>query len=200
VSPAIAARFPEPDVAFSTPAFAAGRTAFTNNDELHVFLDGLTRNARAARGGTAIEVLPIGASQRGTPIEVLAFTRPYVAPAVAAASGAAAAIGRRPGVVIIAGQHGDEPAGTEALLVVAQQLAEGRFERVLEQADVFLLPRANPDGAAAGQRAAADGTDLDLDHLLLRTPEAQAEAELIRGVAPLWCSACTSTRSTRRCG
>ena len=88
-------------------------------------------------------------------------------------------------MVIVAGQHGDEPAGTEALLVLARQLAEGRFERVLEQLDVFLLPRANPDGAALGQRAAADGIDLDRDHLLLRTPEAQAGAGLIRGVAPL---------------
>jgi len=185
VSAAVAARFPEPNVTFSTPAFAAGRTAFTNNDELHVFLEGLTRNGAGGRGGTAVELLPIGASQRGTPIEVIAFTRPYVAPAVAGASGVAATLGKRPAVVVVAGQHGDEPAGTEALLVAAQQLADGGFERILAQVDVFLLPRANPDGAATGQRAAADGTDLNRDHLLLRTPEAQAEAALIRGVAPL---------------
>jgi hypothetical protein len=185
VSAAVAARFPEPNVQFSTPAFAAGRTAFTNNDELHVFLEGLTRNPGGGRGATAVEVLPIGASQRGTPIEVIAFTRPYVAPAVVGGSGAATTLGKRPAVVVVAGQHGDEPAGTEALLVAAQQLAEGRFERILEQVDVYLLPRANPDGAAAGQRTAADGTDLNRDHLLLRTPEAQAAAELVRGVAPL---------------
>ena len=184
-SPQIAARFPEPNVGFATPAFEAGRTAFTTNDELYAFLQGLTRDGASSRGGTSIELLPIGSSQRGTPISALAFTRPYVAPAVAAAAGAAASIGRRPAVVIVAGQHGDEPAGTEALLVLARQLAEGRFERVLEQIDVFLLPRANPDGAALGQRAAADGVDLDRDHLLLRTPEAQAGAGLIRGVAPL---------------
>ena len=184
-SPAIAARFPEPNVSFTTPAFEADRTAFTTNDELHAFLQRLTRPGAGARGGTALDLLPIGSSQRGTPIAALAFTRPYVAPAVAATPGAAASIGRRPAVVIVAGQHGDEPAGTEALLVVAQQLAEGRFERVLEQLDVFLLPRANPDGAALGQRAAADGVDLNRDHLLLRTPEAQAVAELMRGVAPL---------------
>ena len=122
-SPAIAARFPEPNVSFATPAFEAGRTAFTTNDELHAFLQGLTRSAGSGRG-TGIELLPIGVSQRGTTIEALAFTRPYIAPAVAAASGAAAAIGRRPAVLVVAGQHGDEPAGTEALLVVARQLAE----------------------------------------------------------------------------
>ena len=183
VSPAVAARFPEPNVAFSTPAFEPGRSAFTTNAELHNVLVGLTRSGGAGSGG-AIELVPIGVSQRGTTIEALAFTRPYVAPAVAAASGPAA-LGRRPAVVVIGGQHGDEPAGSEALLVAAQQLADGRLERVLEQVDVYLLPRANPDGAALGQRAAADGIDLNRDHLLLRTPEARAEAELMRGLAPL---------------
>ena len=186
VSPAVAARFPEPNVSFSTPAFEAGRTAFTTNDELHAFLLGLTRSGAGAARGSGVELLPIGVSQRGTTIEALAFTRPYVAPAVAATSGpAAAAIGRRPAVVVVAGQHGDEPAGTEALLVFAQQLAAGRFERILEQVDVYLLPRANPDGAALAQRAAADGVDLNRDHLLLRTPEARAQADLVRGIAPL---------------
>ena len=96
-SPQIAARFPEPNVGFATPAFEAGRTAFTTNDELYAFLQGLTRDGASSRGGTAIELLPIGSSQRGTPISALAFTRPYVAPAVAAAAGAAASIGRPAG-------------------------------------------------------------------------------------------------------
>ena len=185
VSPAVAARFPEPNVVFATPAFETGRTAFTTNDELRSILRGLARNGDGSARSTAIEVLPIGVSQRGETIEVLAFTRPYMAPAVAVASGPAAALGRRPAIVVVAGQHGDEPAGSEALIVAAQQLAEGRFDRVLEQLDVFLLPRANPDGAALGQRGGADGSDLNRDHLVLRTPEAQAEAQLVREVAPL---------------
>ncbi len=185
-SPAVAARFPEPNLSFATPAFESGRSAFTTNAELHAVLQGLARSGDGSARGTAIELLPIGVSQRGETIEALAFTRPYVPPAVAAAaSGAAASLGRRPAVVVVAGQHGDEPAGTEALIVVARQLAEGRLDRVLEQLDVFLLPRANPDGAAMGQRGSADDSDLNRDHLLLRTPEAQAEAQLIRGVAPL---------------
>jgi hypothetical protein len=187
VSPAVAARFPEPAVSFATPAFEPGRTAFTRNGELRAILHGLVRPGDASTRGTAIDVLPLGTSQRGEPLEALAFTRQAdTAPAAAAsASAPPAAPARRPAVLIVAGQHGDEPAGTEALVVVAQQLAAGRFDRALDQVDVFLLPRVNPDGAALGQRGAADGSDINRDHLLLATPEAQAEAQLERDIAPI---------------
>ncbi len=187
ITPAIAARFPEPSVSFATPAFEPGRTAFTRNDELRAILHGLARDGDGSARSTAIDVLPLGTSQRGAPLEALAFTRlPEAASAAAASASAPPAVPtRRPAVLIVAGQHGDEPAGTEALIVVAQQLAAGRFDRVLNQVDVFLLPRANPDGAVLGQRASADGSDLNRDHLLLNTPEALAEAQLERDIAPI---------------
>jgi hypothetical protein len=56
---------------------------------------------------------------------------------------------------------------------------------VLDRVDVILLPRANPDGAAAFKRGAADGIDVNRDHLLLRTPEARAIADLLATFAPL---------------
>jgi len=186
VPAAVAARFPEPSVTFATPAFEAGRTAFTSNDELGAILHGLARGAAIGANGSEVSVIPLGVSQLGAPIEALAFTRP--APPVAVAGTAIASAGgtpRRPTVVIMAAQHGDEPAGTEALIVVAQELAAGRIGGVLDRVDVILLPRANPDGAAAFKRGAADGTDLDRDHLLLKTPEARAIAELLASVAPL---------------
>ena len=48
-----------------------------------------------------------------------------------------------------------------------------------------MLPRANPDGAAAGRRTSASGIDINRDHLLLRTPEAQAQAQLVRDFNPV---------------
>jgi hypothetical protein len=195
VPPAIAARFPEPALSFATPAFEPGRSAYTTNDELRSILRGLQQSSGADTGhGTDVAVLPLGVSQSGLPIDALAFTRaPVAAPLAAApaASGAsaplaaAAAPAHRPAVLLIAGQHGDEPAGSEALIVIAQDLAAGRLDRVLDQVDVYLLPRANPDGAVLGQRGSADGSDVNRDHLLLRTPEARAMAQLVRDVAPV---------------
>jgi hypothetical protein len=197
VPAAIAMHFPEPAVTFATPAFEPGRDAFTRSDELRSILYGLERNAASASARTDVKVLDLGLSQSGQPIEALAFTRlPAPAPvasAVAVPEPAAAGSApvaesqplRRPAVVVVAGQHGDEPAGTEALIVVAQDLAAGRLDAVLDRVDVVLLPRANPDGAALFQRGAADGSDVNRDHLLLATPEAQAQARLMVDFAPV---------------
>jgi hypothetical protein len=175
VPSAVAAHFPEPALTLPTPAFEPGRSTFTSNDELQAIVQGFTRSASIGENPTDIAVRSLGNSQRGEPIEALAFTRP---PALAGAA-------RRPGVVIVAGPHGDEPAGTEALIVVAQELASGKLAAVLDRVDVVLLPRANPDGAAAFTRGAADGTDINRDHLLLQTPEARAIAKLLVDSAPV---------------
>jgi len=183
VPAAVAANFPEPNVTFATPAFQPGRSAFTSNEELAAIVHGLERNAPIGERAGDIGVLPLGFSQGGVPLEALAFTR---APEpVVAAPGVAGAPARRPTVVIVAGQHGDEPAGTEALIAVAQELAAGRLASVLDKVDVVLLPRANPDGASVFVRGASDGTDVNRDHLLLQSPEARAIAQLMVQLAPL---------------
>jgi hypothetical protein len=89
-------------------------------------------------------------------------------------------------VLLIGQQHGDEPAGAEALLVIAQQLMPGgSLDSLLDRIDVLILPRANPDGAAMNRRGTASGIDPNRDQLLLRTPEAQAQAQLMRDYNPV---------------
>lgn len=174
--PAVAARFPDPAATPRTPAFEPGRTAYTSNAELRQLLRLLQRDA----GPTTAQVrlLGLGSSQSGEPIEALLFTRSTDA------SPAALRAGPRPTVLLIGQQHGDEPAGSEALIATAQELAGGRLAPLLERINVIVLPRANPDGAAQGQRVSASGIDINRDHLLLKTPEAQAQAQLVREYRP----------------
>jgi hypothetical protein len=167
-SPAVAVRFPAPTVTYQTPGLAADREQFTSNEELRAWQRELVQRG-GGRGGTRIEAIDLGRSQRDEPLSALRFTR---------AAG-------RPAVLLIGQQHGDEPAGAEALMVVAQQLARGPLDGVLDRLDVLLLVRANPDGAAWNTRVAADGHDINRDHLLLRTPEAQALAALTRRFNPV---------------
>jgi len=178
-SAAVAARFPDPPIRYDTPAFAAGHPGFTSNAELQALLRGLARDGGRGGSATQVRLLPLGSSQAGVPLEALLFTRlGETAPAALAASG-------RPTVLLVGQQHGNEPAGSEALIVLAQQLARGRLEALLDRINVLILPRANPDGAAADRRTTASGIDPNRDHLLLRTPEAQAQAALLRDYRPV---------------
>ncbi|WP_395699376.1 M14 family metallocarboxypeptidase [Aquabacterium sp.] len=171
-SEAVAARFPAPRLDYEAPVLADGRDDFSSNDELAAVLNRLARSGGS--NGTRIEGLDLGRSQEGVTIQALRFSR-----------GAG-----RPVVLLIGQQHGDEPAGAEALLVIARALAGEAtagpsLAALLDRIDVIVLPRANPDGAAWGRRVAANGFDINRDHLLLRTPESQAIARLVREHRPV---------------
>ena len=175
-SEAVAARFPPPSVTYSTPGLQSGRTAFSSQSEIQAWLR--DQAASASRSGIKAAVLPFGKSQRGEALEALVLTRGTAAnPAALLATG-------RPTVLLIGQQHGDEPAGSEALLVIARELSQGLLQPTLERINVVIVPRANPDGAASNQRTTAGGLDLNYDHLLLSTPEAQALATLARDYLP----------------
>jgi hypothetical protein len=178
---AVAARFPAPSVVYNTPGLQAGRTSFTSQAEIQAWLRNQAASASRTAGTTGVKaaVLAIGSSQRGEAIEALVLTRANsTAPADLKASG-------RPTVLLVGQQHGDEPAGSEALLVIARELAQGQLQPALERINVVIVPRANPDGAASEQRVTTGGLDMNRDHLLLNTPEAQALARLTRDYRPM---------------
>ena len=179
-SAAVAARFPEPAVSYRTPAFESGHPGFTGNAELRTLMHGLVREGDGRPDQTEVRLLQVGSSQTGITLEALRFSR---APVALAATGTTA-LAPRPVVLLVGQQHGDEPAGAEALIVIAQELSAGALASVLDRIDVVILPRANPDGAAVGRRGTASGIDASRDHLLLRTPEAQALAQLVREFDP----------------
>jgi hypothetical protein len=87
-------------------------------------------------------------------------------------------------VLIVAQQHGNEPAGSEASLVIARRLASGDLRPLLARINVLIVPHANPDGAEAFVRDTASKIDMNRDHLLLRTPEARSIARIAREYRP----------------
>ena len=181
-SAAVAERFPEPAVSFATPAFQDSRTGFTTNAELQALLRSLVAVGEPA-GPPSVTLLSVGTSQNGVPIDALLFSR--AGEPSASATAASAARAARPTVLLVGQQHGDEPAGSEALLVIAQELARGPLQRLLDRINVIVLPRANPDGAQLNRRVTANGVDVNRDHLLLKTPEAMAQARLVREYQPV---------------
>lgn len=86
-------------------------------------------------------------------------------------------------LLLIGQQHGDEPAGKDALLQLIHRASE-RPETLPPDVDLWIVPVANPDGAAADRRRNDAGVDLNRDHLLLSQPETRALNLLARDVRP----------------
>jgi predicted deacylase len=158
-SPAVRARFADVPIKLDAPGLAPDRDTFTSQEEMIAFV------ARMAARARNLHVGSLGKSQEGRDLPYLVFT--------AEGSGEAAAIkGReRPIVWLVGQQHGNEPAGGEAMLALASALADGELKPLLDRITVVIVPRANPDGAAAFVRGSANGFDLNRDHLLLTLPE-----------------------------
>ena len=175
-APGAALYYPDPADPYLTPGLAPDRRALSTNAEVRQWLAQL---ALGKRPGVNPRLLDLGMSQQGEALQALLLTRSTPAtPAQLEADG-------RPTVLLLGQQHGDEPASSEALLVLAREVAQGPLSAVLDRVNVLVLPRANPDGAQQDQPLLANGLDLEEDHLLLRSPEARALARLMRDYHPL---------------
>lgn len=80
----------------------------------------------------------------------------------------------KPIVYIFAQQHGNEPSGKEAALILIRELTIGSLQDLLENIDVLIVPMANPDGGEKGQRRNANDMDLNRNHAILSEPEVYA--------------------------
>jgi hypothetical protein len=161
----VAAQFPDPSVRYATPSLRADRRDFASHAEVMEFAEALAKTSPHAR----MEI--IGQSQKKLPIPMI----------VLAHNGAVDHA--RPVVLILAQQHGNEPASGEAALAIAHTVANARSD-LLKGTTVLIIPRTNPDGAEKFARATANGIDVNRDHLLLRTPEAQAIARVTAKYRP----------------
>jgi predicted deacylase len=140
---------------FSTPAFAAGRETLTSFTEANNFINALVQRHSNAK----IEI--VGKSQQGRPLSLLVISSPR---------GFNASL---PTVMLMAQQHGNEPAGGEATLVLAKMLLEEKAQ-LLDRVNVLIMPNTNPDATELFKRETMNGIDINRDHLLLRIPESQA--------------------------
>lgn len=160
---AVQGHFPVPEMKFNTPGFAPGREGFTTHEEMMAFIYDLQH--RSSRMSVKI----IGYSQEGRPMPLLIFSKP--------AYGNAADILRlgKPVIWLQGQQHGDEPAGGESMLVIAEKLALGTLgEEVLDKIAVLVIPRCNPDGSYYFSRRTATTIDVNRDHIKLELPETRA--------------------------
>lgn len=87
-------------------------------------------------------------------------------------------------VMLFAQQHGDEPSGMEALLLLLTRAFSGKLNHLLDRIDLLVIPQVNPDGSERRQRRTADGIDLNRSHVLLNSPEVRALHNLFHAWMP----------------
>ncbi len=153
----VAQRYPDPVLTYQTPGLQPGRLDLTGHGEVWTYL----RQLAAKNPYMRLETVDTSQQGLGIPLVLLSGNGQFQAD--------------KPTVLILGQQHGNEPAGGEAALALAQQLSTSQSS-LLASVNVLIMPRANPDGAQNFVRATANGLDVNRDHLLLQTPEARAIA------------------------
>lgn len=168
-APPASAQDPPPQTGFEQRNGAS----WTTHDEELTFLAEV--DARSER--VSVEV--IGETALGRPLHLVRIGDP-VPHSLEASLG-------QPTTMFVCTQHGNEPAGREACLKAIRDLAFTTDPALIEQlsTQTFLfIPTANPDGRAANTRGNSRGTDINRDHLPLKTEEAQIIARVARDWKP----------------
>ena len=158
---AVLARLPDVPIVLDAPGLTAGRTDFTSQAEMEAHLQGLKARAPGLYLGS------LGKTAEGRDLPWLVFT----AEGLQDLSEVRAL--NRPVVWLVGQQHGNEPSGGEAMLALASALADGELTPLLDRVTVVIVPRMNPDGAAAFTRRTSLDFDLNRDHLLATLPESR---------------------------
>ena len=145
--------FPEEELVLNTPSFETKR--FMRYPELMAFLE----TCQAEMAMSKLET--IGETQKGRAIPVMRFTNPDVTDPVR--------------VLYIGGVHGNEPAGTEGLLLFIDSLCRrGKYSDLLDRIDLAIVPLLNIDGYLHQDRESHNNLDINRDFTKYATPEAKA--------------------------
>lgn len=168
--------YPDLGPRYATPGLAAERRSASTPAEVRQWLAPLAEVDQASP--TRAALLDLGRSTRGEPLQALLLTRaPHSDPGALESSG-------RPTVLLLGPTQGKGTAGREALLLIAQDLAQGSLSSVLNQVNVLVYADPDPDRVAQQPGLVPLGTDLSRDHLRLESPEAQGIARLVRDYRP----------------
>lgn len=145
--------YPELDIEINTPAFAK-KKGYTNYDEMMLFLNDLQ-----AKHPEIMQIEFIGESQKGKQIPmVLLHSKTGDSDKIR--------------VWMQGGLHGNEPASSESMFYLMQQLLENaELTDMLNQVSLAIVPMANIDGYEKQDRYSANGLDLNRDQTKLAAPE-----------------------------
>lgn len=155
----------------NTPLESRPSPWYTTRSEEATFLSAL------AADSPRVSVQQIGAGAiDNTPIHLVTVSAPTAKPSGDAES-----------ILVIAFQHGEEPATREAAIALVRDLAytsEASVVSYLSAHPVHVIVSANPDRIGEQVRNNKNNIDLNRDHLALSQPETRAIEQAIKSIRP----------------
>lgn len=146
--------FPNPNLEISTPAFSK-KKGFTSYNMMMSFINDLVKD----RDDVSLSF--IGESQKGKSIPMVKISNDLSDDKLK--------------VWFQAGMHGNEPASTEGILYLMQQLLlNDKYSYLFDRLELIIIPMVNIDGYEKNNRYAANGLDLNRDHTKLMIPESNS--------------------------
>ena len=149
-----------------TPAERANYSAYSQHQEIASFLDTIAGASKQAK------VRIVG---RTAEVKDFASVNLYLVVLTDEGIDTPKALNRKkPTILILGAQHGNEQSGKEAALTLVRDLAVGDLKPLLKQVNVLVMPQTNPYGNFVNRRTNELGLDLNRDHVKLETAETRA--------------------------
>jgi len=158
--------FPDPELDIRTPAFKKEK-GFTNYAEMMAFLE-----SKIATSPDIFSMEYIGKSQKGLQIPLIHIGKPGP---------------EKVRIWMQGGLHGNEPAGTEAMLYLMDKFTEKGYQGMLDRLYISMVPMANIDGYQKQDRYSANGLDLNRDQTKIAAPETRSLKQAFSDFAPHIC-------------
>jgi len=86
--------------------------------------------------------------------------------------------------MLIGSQHGMEPSGAEALLLISRDIVEGQLAAWLEDMNFIIIPNGNPDGRDAKRRVNGNGVNLSTNFTILSETETRGILDVLHKWKP----------------
>ncbi len=159
-----------------TPAEQSGYSRYTQYQDIAPFLD------EVATASKQTKVLVAGKTGEA---KDFAAANLYLVVLTAEGIDTPQALNRKkPTVLVLAAQHGNEQSGKEAALALIRDLAVGDLKTLLGQVNVLVMPQTNPYGNFVNRRTNEQDLDLNRDHVKLESPETRAIHAVFRAWMP----------------
>lgn len=165
--------------AISWAQIVAATPVASENKQLLPSSDTVTRALKELDLASAqAKMVSLGRSAGGLPITALLFSSSptFLAKPLAEPNKAT--------VMLLGSQHGNEPAGAEALQQLATELATGQHADLFARLNLVLVVLANPDGRDLRSRYNANQDNTNIDYVALQANETQLLVDALQRFDP----------------